>query len=71
MREPTLLPVFGRFGVKPPVAVAATRTRARSVKNVAASMREGFSSHGSLILKLGVVLWIVVILVAVFSILQN
>jgi hypothetical protein len=63
--------VFGRFGVKPPVPVAATLPRARSVENVAASIREGFSSHGSLILKLGVALWTVVILVAVFSILQG
>lgn len=70
MREPTLLPVFGRLGVKPPVAVAATAARSRSMKNVVASMREELSSHGGLVLKLGVVLWTVVVLAAVFFILQ-
>lgn len=33
-------------------------------------MREGLSSHGGLALKLGVVLWTVAVLVAVFFILQ-
>jgi hypothetical protein len=70
VREPTLLPVFGRLGVKPPVAVAATPAKSRSMKNVVAGMREGLSSHGNLVLKLGVVLWTVVVLAAVFFILQ-
>ena len=68
MREPTLVPVFGRLGVKPPVAVAATPTR--SMTNMVVRMREALSSHGRLVLKLGVVLWTVVVLAAVFFILQ-
>ncbi|TGQ28588.1 MULTISPECIES: hypothetical protein [unclassified Mesorhizobium] len=70
MREPTLLPVFGRLGVKPPVAVAATPAISRSMQNVVARMREGLSSHGGLALKLGVMPWTVVVLTAVFFILQ-
>ncbi|RRH91979.1 hypothetical protein EH240_31480 [Mesorhizobium tamadayense] len=70
MREPTLLPVFGRLGVKPPVAIAATPAISRRMKNVVARIREGLSAHGGLALKLGVVLWTVVVLAAVFFILQ-
>ncbi|TPK62398.1 hypothetical protein FJ930_26775 [Mesorhizobium sp. B2-4-15] len=70
MREPTLLPVFGRLGVKPPVAVAAMSTRSRSMKNVGASVRKGLSSPRGLFWKPGVVLWTVVALAAVFFIMQ-
>jgi len=70
VREPTLLPVFGRLGVKSPVAVAATPARSSYITNLAARMREGLSSHGGLALKLGVVLWTVLVLAAVFFILQ-
>ena len=70
MREPTLLPVFGRLGVKSPVAVAATPARSSYITNLAARTREGLSSHGGLALKLGVVLWTVLVLAAVFFILQ-
>nr|WP_246800801.1 hypothetical protein [Mesorhizobium amorphae] len=65
-----MLPVFGRLGVKPPVAVAATPARSSSMKNIVASMRDGLSSHGGLALKLGVVLWTVVVLAAVFFIVR-
>ncbi|MER9121155.1 hypothetical protein [Mesorhizobium sp. M0047] len=68
MREPTLLPVFGRLAVKPPVAVAAAP--GRRMKNGVARMRQGISSHGGLALKVCVALWTVVVLAAVFFILQ-
>ena len=70
MREPTLLPVFGRLGLKPPVAVAATPAISRKMKNVVARTREGLSLHRGLALKACVVLWTVVVLAAVFLILQ-
>ncbi|MER9657552.1 hypothetical protein NKJ26_29545 [Mesorhizobium sp. M0152] len=70
MREPTLLPVFGRLAVKPPVAIVATPVISRKMKNGVARMREGISSHGGLALKVCVVLWTVVLLAAVFFILQ-
>ncbi|MER9616640.1 hypothetical protein [Mesorhizobium sp. M0207] len=68
MREPTLLPVFGRLGVKPPVGVAATP--GRRMKNGVPRMREGISRHGGMALKVCVVLWTVVGLAAVFVIVQ-
>jgi len=70
VREPTLLPVFGKLGVKPPVAVAATPARSSSMKNMVASTRAGLSSHGPLVLKLCVVLWTVGVLVTVFFIMH-
>ncbi|PBB17420.1 hypothetical protein [Mesorhizobium sp. WSM4313] len=71
MREPTLLPVFGRLGVKSPIAIVAASARSSNMTNLAARMREGLSAHGPLALKLGVVLWTVLLLAAVFFILQT
>ncbi|UCI10370.1 hypothetical protein [Mesorhizobium sp. B1-1-8] len=71
MREPTLLPVFGRLGVKSPVAIVAAPARSSNMTNLAARMREGLSLHGGLALKLGVVLWTVLVLATVFFILQT
>ena len=71
MREPTLLPVFGRLGVKLPAVVAATPTRSKSIENVVAGMREMLSSHWRLTLKLFLALWTVSVLAAVFFTMQG
>jgi hypothetical protein len=70
VREPSLLPVFGKLGVKAPVLTAAAPTMSKSVKSMVPRMREVLSSHGSLALKLSVVVWTIVILAAVFVITQ-
>lgn len=70
MREPSLLPVFGKLGVKAPVVTAAAPTMSKSVKSMATRMREVLSSHGGLALKLSVVVWTILVLAAVFFITQ-
>ena len=67
MREPSVLPVFGRLGVKAPVAIAAPAGSKRLEKTMT-SLRAVLSSHGGLVLKLSVVVWTVVVLAAVFFI---
>ncbi|MER9679268.1 hypothetical protein NKJ23_08030 [Mesorhizobium sp. M0184] len=70
VREPSLLPVFGKLGVKaPPVAIAAT-TMSMTIKSLVSRTREMLSEHGSLALKLSVVLWTELVLAAVFLIAQ-
>ncbi|RWO63126.1 MAG: hypothetical protein EOS14_01225 [Mesorhizobium sp.] len=34
VREPSLLPVFGKLGIKTPVVVAAAPTMSKSIKNI-------------------------------------
>ncbi|PAQ04785.1 hypothetical protein CIT26_34425 [Mesorhizobium temperatum] len=70
MREPSLLPVFGKLGIKSPVVIAAAPTMSKSIKNSLPRMREVLSSHGGLALKLSVVVWTVLVLAAVFYITQ-
>ena len=70
MREPSLLPVFGKLGIKPSVAISATPTVSKSMNGMLARMREMLSLHGGLALKLSVVVWTVVVLAAVFFITQ-
>lgn len=69
MREPSLLPVFGKLGIKPSVAISATPTVSKSVNGMA-HMREMLSRHGGMALKLSVVVWTVTVLAAVFFIMQ-
>jgi hypothetical protein len=64
MRTPSLLPAFGKLGVKPPLAIAAAP--APSKGTVALRMREILSVHGGLVLKLSVLAWTILILAAVF-----
>lgn len=66
MREPSLRPVFGKLGVKAPVAVAAPVQRGQ----VADRMREFLAVHGGFALKFSIVVWMVVVLAAVFFIVQ-
>ncbi|WP_258118307.1 hypothetical protein [Mesorhizobium onobrychidis] len=70
VREPSLLPVFGKLGIKSPVVIAAAPTMSKSIKNSVPRMREVLSSHGGLALKLSVVVWTVLVLAAVFYITQ-
>ena len=70
MREPSLLPVFGKLGIKPPVVIAAAPTMSKSMGSIATRMREVLSSYGGLALKLFVVVWTVLVLAAVFYITQ-
>lgn len=70
MREPSLLPVFGKLGAKaPPVAIAGS-TMSMTVKSLVNHTREVLSAYGSLALKLSVVLWTVLVVAAVFFIAQ-
>ncbi|MBZ9734577.1 hypothetical protein LB534_16500 [Mesorhizobium sp. CA18] len=71
MREPTLPPAFGRLGAKSPVAIVAASATSSNMTNLAARMREGLSSRRGLALNLAVVLWTVLVLAAVFFILQT
>ncbi|CCV12589.1 hypothetical protein [Mesorhizobium sp. STM 4661] len=70
MREPSLLPVFGKLGIKPSVVIAATPTVSKSMNTMVARMREMLSLHGGMALKLSVVVWTVTVLAAVFFIMQ-
>jgi hypothetical protein len=67
VREPSVLPVFGRLGVKAPVVIAAPAASKRLEKAMT-SLRAVLSAHGGLVLKLSVVVWTVVVLAAVFFI---
>ena len=64
MRTPSLLPAFGKLGVKPRVAITAAPALSKST--VALRMREILSVHGGLALKLSVVAWTILILAAAF-----
>jgi hypothetical protein len=70
VREPPLLPVFGKLGIKAPVVTAVAPTTSKSVKSMATRMREVLSSHGGMALKLFVVVWTILVLAAVFFITQ-
>jgi len=63
VREPSLLPVFGKLGVKAPAAVVAAPVRSASV---ASRLRGLLTAHGGMALKLSVIAWTVLILAAVF-----
>jgi hypothetical protein len=70
VREPSLLPVFGKLGVKAPAAIAVAPTMAKGLSGMVTRMRKVVSLHGGLALKLSVVVWTVVVLGAVFFITQ-
>ncbi|MEO5756525.1 MAG: hypothetical protein ABIQ51_06680 [Mesorhizobium sp.] len=67
VREPSLLPVFGKLGVKARVTTVAVPVRSESI---ASRLREFFVAHGGMLLKLAVVVWTVMILAAVFFMMQ-
>ncbi|CAN7375769.1 hypothetical protein [Mesorhizobium caraganae] len=66
MRTPSLLPAFGKLGVKPPVVIAAAPTLSKGMNSAALRMRKVLSAHGGLILKLSVLVWTILILAAAF-----
>lgn len=66
MRTPSLLPAFGKLGVKPPVVIAAAPRLSKSLNSAALRMRKVLSAHGGLILKLSVLVWTILILAAAF-----
>ncbi|WP_246686837.1 hypothetical protein [Mesorhizobium sp. B2-4-19] len=68
MREPSSLPVFGKLGVKPSVAVVAAP--AASV-GIVPRLREVVAEHGGMALKLSVIVWTMLVLGTVFFILQG
>ena len=68
MREPSLLPVFGKLGVKAPVATVAASV---SPASVTLRLRELLAAHGGMVLKLSVIAWTVLILAAVFFMMQG
>lgn len=67
MREPSLLPVFGKQGVKAP-AVGAVRARPAGI---VPRLREVLVTHGGMALKLSVIAWTVMILAAVFFLIKG
>jgi hypothetical protein len=69
--EPSLLPVFGKLGVKPPVVIAAAPITSKVMHKMANRIREILSLHGGgLALKLSVLVWTILVLAAVFFISQ-
>jgi hypothetical protein len=46
VREPSLLPVFGKLGVKPPVLIAAAPITSKIMHKMANRIREILSLHG-------------------------
>ncbi|QND63355.1 hypothetical protein HB777_05145 [Mesorhizobium loti] len=68
MREPSLLPVFGKLGLKAPVALAVAPV---SSAGVVPRLRELLTVHGGMVLKLSVIAWTVLILGAVFFMMQG
>ncbi|MER8416025.1 hypothetical protein [Mesorhizobium sp. M1329] len=70
VREPPLLPVFGKLGFRAPTVAIAAPTMSMTIENLVNRTREVFSAHGSLALKLSVVLWTVLVLAAVFFVAQ-
>jgi hypothetical protein len=63
VREPSLLPVFGKLGVKARVAVLAAPA---SSAGIVPRLREFLAAHGGMVLKLSVIVWTVLVLGAVF-----
>ena len=68
MRQPSLLPVFGKLGVKSPVAFVAPPVRSAGV---VPRLRKLLAAHGGMVLKLSVIAWTVLILGAVFFMMQG
>ena len=68
MREPSLLPVFGKLGAKAPAVFVAAPVRSAGV---VARLRELVTAHGGMVLKLSVIAWTMLILGAVFFMMQG
>lgn len=68
VREPSLLPVFGKLGVKARVAVLAAPA---SSAGIVPRLRELLAAHGGMVLKLSVIAWTILVLGAVFFMMQG
>jgi hypothetical protein len=68
VREPPSLPVFGKLGVKPSVAVVAAPAASAGI---VPRLREVVAAHGGMALKLSVVAWTIMVLGTVFFMLQS
>ena len=68
VREPSLLPVFGKLGVKARVAVLAAPA---SSAGIVQRLRELLATHGGMALKLSVIAWTMLVLGAVFFMMQG
>lgn len=68
VREPSPLPVFGKLGVKAPVAFVAAPVRSAGL---ASRLRELVTAHGGMALKLSVIAWTVLVLGTVFFMMQG
>ncbi|QKC82590.1 hypothetical protein EB232_14065 [Mesorhizobium sp. NZP2077] len=63
MRAPSLLPVFGKLGVKARVAVLAAPVASAGM---VPRLRALLAAHGGMVLKLSVIAWTILVLGAVF-----
>jgi hypothetical protein len=68
VREPSLLPVFGKMGVKASVAVV---TAPVASAGIVPRFREVLAAHGGMALKLSVIAWTMLVLGAVFFMMQG
>ena len=68
MREPSLLPVFGKLGAKASAAVVAAPVASAGI---VPRMREALATHGGMALKLSVIAWTMLVLGAVFFMMQS
>ncbi|WP_027059773.1 hypothetical protein [Mesorhizobium loti] len=68
MREPSLLPVFGKLGAKARAAVAVAQVRP---VGIALRLRGLLTAHGGMALKISVVAWTVSVLGVVFFMMQG
>lgn len=68
MREPSPLPVFGKLGVRTSVAIVATPVAS---VGIVPRLREVLAAHGGMALKLLVIAWTMLVLGAVFFMMQS
>lgn len=68
MREPSLLPVFGKLGAKASVAIVPAPVASAGI---VPRLRQVLTAHGGMVLKLSVIAWTVLVLGAVFFMMQG
>ena len=68
VREPSLLPIFGKLGAKAPAAIALAPARPAGI---ASRLRGLLTAHGGMALKVSVVAWTVSVLGVVFFMMQG
>ena len=71
MREPSLLPVFGKRGLKGLRAPSAVLPAPVASASLGSRLRGLLATHGGMALKLSVIAWTVLILGAVFFMMHN